>query len=58
MIQLGAVEAMNLDGGGSSTMVLFDTIVNYPSDKDSSGNSGRERAVANGFIVKPVVSRQ
>ncbi|MDI6783750.1 MAG: phosphodiester glycosidase family protein, partial [bacterium] len=52
MMQLGAVNAMNLDGGGSTTMVIFDTIVNFPSDKDSYGNSGRERAVANGILIK------
>ena len=51
MIQLGAVDAMNLDGGGSTSMVIFDTIVNFPSDKDSYGNSGRERAVSNGIVV-------
>lgn len=53
MIQLGAVGAMNLDGGGSTTMVIFDTIVNFPSDRDSSGNPGHERAVANSIIIKP-----
>ncbi|MFB3895998.1 MAG: phosphodiester glycosidase family protein [bacterium] len=52
MIKLGAVDAMNLDGGGSSTLVIYDTIVNFPSDKDKEGNFGQERAVANGFIVK------
>jgi exopolysaccharide biosynthesis protein len=52
MIQLGAVDAMNLDGGGSTTLVIFDTIVNFPSDKDSDGNPGKERAVANSIVVK------
>lgn len=37
--QLGLVDAINLDGGGSSTMVLQQSVVNGPSD-------GRERAVA------------
>ena len=37
--QLGLVNAINLDGGGSSTMVLQESVMNTPSD-------GRERAVA------------
>ncbi|XP_074646093.1 N-acetylglucosamine-1-phosphodiester alpha-N-acetylglucosaminidase-like [Tubulanus polymorphus] len=32
LIGFGAVNAINLDGGGSSTMVINDTVVNYPSD--------------------------
>jgi hypothetical protein len=41
MIALGAYEAMNLDGGGSTALVVRDSIVNVPSD--TSG----ERAVGN-----------
>ncbi len=37
---LGAWEAVRLDGGGSSTLVIDETVVNAPSD-------GHERAVAN-----------
>ncbi len=37
--QLGLVNAINLDGGGSSTMVLQQSVMNTPSD-------GRERPVA------------
>ncbi len=37
---LGAWEAVRLDGGGSSTLVVQDRVINHPSD-------GRERAVAN-----------
>jgi hypothetical protein len=44
MQELGAVEAMNLDGGGSSEMVINDKIVNHPSD-------GRERKVADALAV-------
>ena len=29
---LGVVNAINLDGGGSATYVINNTIVNYPSD--------------------------
>lgn len=32
LLELGAVEAINLDGGGSTTMVLEGRIVNRPSD--------------------------
>jgi hypothetical protein len=32
MISLGATEAINLDGGGSTTMVLRGNVVNRPSD--------------------------
>ncbi|MFN2545045.1 MAG: phosphodiester glycosidase family protein [Actinomycetota bacterium] len=32
MRRFGAVDAMNLDGGGSSTMVVKGTVVNRPSD--------------------------
>ncbi len=46
MQELGAVEAMNLDGGGSSEMVIFDKVVNRPSD-------GRERKVATALVVVP-----
>lgn len=42
---LGAVNALNLDGGGSTVMVVGDSIVNHPSDKEG------ERAVANALVV-------
>jgi hypothetical protein len=44
MKALGAYTAVNLDGGGSSCMVIDGEIGNKPSD-------GSERAVANGLIV-------
>lgn len=44
MISLGAREAMNLDGGGSATMVVGGRIMNEPSD-------GRERPVASALII-------
>lgn len=43
MIYLGAYEAINLDGGGSTTMVVHGEIKNHPSD-------GPERAVANALL--------
>lgn len=45
MIELGCYQALNLDGGGSTTMVVEDKIVNSPSD--ASG----ERSVANALLV-------
>lgn len=45
LIALGAGEALNLDGGGSSTMVLGSTPVNRPSDLEG------ERPVANALAV-------
>jgi uncharacterized protein YigE (DUF2233 family) len=42
---MGATDAINMDGGGSSTMVLRGNIVNDPSD------AGGERAVSSAIIV-------
>lgn len=46
MVKLGAWQAVNFDGGGSSEMVLDGKILNNPSD-------GRERAVSVGLGVFP-----
>lgn len=43
--KLGARHAINLDGGGSSTMIIKGRVVNKPSD-------GRERPISNGIVVK------
>ncbi|MBX3119842.1 MAG: phosphodiester glycosidase family protein [Fimbriimonadaceae bacterium] len=50
MIRLGCVEAINLDGGGSTTFNLLGLTLNRPSD-------GTERPVANGIVVfgEPVI---
>jgi hypothetical protein len=45
MLQLGIYQGINLDGGGSTTMVVRNEIVNSPSD--ASG----ERPVSNALIV-------
>lgn len=45
MVRLGAYDAINLDGGGSSTMVVNGRIVNSPSDLTG------ERPVSNAIIV-------
>ncbi|NLO04907.1 MAG: hypothetical protein GX131_03655 [candidate division WS1 bacterium] len=44
MIKLGAVQAMNLDGGGSSTFVADGRLINAPSD-------GVQRRVSNALLV-------
>jgi hypothetical protein len=44
MKSLGCTEAMNLDGGGSSTFWLDGKVMNSPSDK-------HERSLANGIFV-------
>ena len=46
MSDLGAVQALNLDGGGSTTMVVDGAVVNRPS-------SGFERAISNAVLVLP-----
>ncbi|MDX9755054.1 MAG: phosphodiester glycosidase family protein [bacterium] len=43
----GAVDALNLDGGGSSVMILNQVIVNRPSEDSIPGTAGVERPVAN-----------
>lgn len=45
MKELGCVDAMNLDGGSSSTMVVSGEVVNCPS-------SGGEIYVSNGILIK------
>jgi large repetitive protein len=51
MRRLGCTHAMNLDGGGSSTLWLDGHIMNSPSD-------GRERRVANSLIVVSLESNR
>ena len=46
MQEWGAVDAMNLDGGGSSEMVINGKILNKPSD-------GRERSVGDAVVIVP-----
>jgi exopolysaccharide biosynthesis protein len=44
LLELGALQAMNLDGGGSTTMVIRNLVLNLPSD-------GKERPVGNSIVV-------
>ncbi|MBR4738850.1 MAG: phosphodiester glycosidase family protein [Bacteroidales bacterium] len=51
---LGCTEAINLDGGGSTTMYIhdrpFDGVVNYPSDNHRHDHEG-QRPVSNAILV-------
>ena len=40
LLELGAVDAINLDGGGSTTMVVGDQVVNRPSDPSGERENG------------------
>lgn len=46
MLELGAVSAINLDGGGSTTMVIDGTVVNRPS-------GGNPRRNADAILIYP-----
>lgn len=46
LVELGAAEGVNLDGGGSTTMAVGGTVVNRPSDHLVRGPDGTERVVA------------
>ncbi len=45
MLELGCTDALNLDGGGSTTMWVDGKMVNHPSD-------GRERPIGNAVLVR------
>lgn len=47
LLEFGATDAMNLDGGGSTAMFLNGRIVNQPSDKEG------ERKVSDAILVTP-----
>jgi len=51
---LGATDAINLDGGGSSTLVFADPaprVVNTPSDREPNAGTPVERRVGNNLAV-------
>ncbi|MDQ3375002.1 MAG: phosphodiester glycosidase family protein [Acidobacteriota bacterium] len=47
LLKFGAVDAMNLDGGGSTTMFVGGKVINQPSDKEG------ERKVSDAILVFP-----
>ena len=47
LIEFGATEAMNLDGGGSTAMVVQGKVINHPSD------AAGERPVSDAILVLP-----
>jgi exopolysaccharide biosynthesis protein len=47
LIEFGAVEAINLDGGGSTAMFIRNKLVNNPSDATG------ERPVSDAILVYP-----
>lgn len=47
MRSLGAVDAVNLDGGGSTTLSINQQLVNRPSDATG------ERPIADAIIIQP-----
>ncbi|HRX86043.1 MAG TPA: phosphodiester glycosidase family protein [Phycisphaerae bacterium] len=48
---LGVENAINLDGGGSTTMVIDGTVVNCPSDNATTPCTGTERADPNALLL-------
>jgi exopolysaccharide biosynthesis protein len=62
MIELGAVQALNLDGGGSTTMAIADPeprLLNTPSSKFKDGTHGDQRMNGTNLAVfaKPLTSQ-
>lgn len=53
MEERGCVEAINMDGGGSATMVIEDKVVNNPyGDEDEDGNQAKSRRVSDAILMK------
>ncbi|MGH2612838.1 MAG: phosphodiester glycosidase family protein, partial [Rhabdochlamydiaceae bacterium] len=54
MEKLGCVEALNLDGGGSSTMVFEGSLKNFPrGDEDEGLGQVAVRRVSDAILVVP-----
>ena len=58
MIALGAYEAMNLDGGGSTALVVRDSIVNTPSDTSGERPVGNVVAITRRAAARRDVERR
>lgn len=52
LIDLGAVNAVNTDGGGSTTVVINNRVVNHPSDKCPGSDLRCERTVTSIVCMK------
>jgi len=52
LLSLGATDAMNLDGGGSTTMFVDGKVVNHPSDREG------ERKVSDAILVTPRIKKK
>ena len=53
MRSLGAVQAMNLDGGGSSTMEIDGQMINSPTDPPSTTEPDGQRQIGDAIVVVP-----
>lgn len=53
MKSLGCVHALNLDGGGSSTMVIDGNLVNSPTGDEDEGLTDAERRVSDAILIIP-----
>lgn len=52
MLELGCIEALNLDGGGSSTMVIDGVVINKPSG-NLKENGKQVEAVSDAILIFP-----
>jgi len=52
MKKLGSVQALNLDGGGSSTMVIKNKLINHPiGDKDEKEGKVVDRRISDAILI-------
>lgn len=50
MLKMGCVQALNLDGGGSSTLIIKDRLVNAPVDDSSFPDVIQERPISDAIV--------
>jgi len=56
MQQLGCHQALNLDGGGSSTFYVNNTVINHPEgDEDEAKGIATIRPVSDAILILPKV---
>lgn len=53
MLKLGCLQALNLDGGGSTTMILHHEVINEPCGYDLMDRSIKLRKVSDAIIILP-----